>query len=105
MGYCGEGGGCCGDWWRLVVWVVAAPHGRPVALTLGPPLNLPRLCSKSPSIVRLLEQKGILFQKSIEIVVTPSTTSSGKSFHRRRERTSDGLDEGRRLFARLDDAR
>ena len=41
MGYCGEGGGCCGDWWRLVVWVVAAPHGRPVALTLGPPLNLP----------------------------------------------------------------
>ena len=25
----------------VVVWVVAAPLGRPVALTLGPPLNLP----------------------------------------------------------------
>ena len=25
----------------VVVWVGAAPHGRPVALTLGPPLNLP----------------------------------------------------------------
>ncbi len=25
----------------VVVWVGAAPLGRPVALTLGPPLNLP----------------------------------------------------------------
>ena len=25
----------------VVVWVAAAPHGRPVALTLGPPLSLP----------------------------------------------------------------
>ena len=32
-----------------------------------------RLCSKSPSIMRLLEQQGILFQKSIEIVVADRT--------------------------------
>ena len=25
----------------VVVWGWPAPHGRPVALTLGPPLNLP----------------------------------------------------------------
>ena len=31
------------------------------------------LCSKSPSIMRLLEQQGILFQKSIEIVVADRT--------------------------------
>ena len=29
-------GGCCGEWWGLVVWVVAPqPLGRPVALTLA----------------------------------------------------------------------
>ena len=34
------GVGCTGDG-GVVVWVSTLPLGRPIALTLGPPLNLP----------------------------------------------------------------
>ena len=46
-------------------WPPGCPHPTPL-----PPSGL---CSKSPYIMRLLEQQGILFLKSIEIVVADRT--------------------------------
>ena len=34
-------GGCCGAWWEWLFAGVPRPLVRPVALTLGPPLDLP----------------------------------------------------------------
>ena len=74
------------SWWRcgdvcgcLVCRPLAAPGPHPNPL---PPSGL---CSKSPFIMRLLEQLGILFQKSTEIVVAdrtkrrPSSCGTGRN--------------------------
>ena len=70
----------------VAVGVVAVNFGHPPARCARVPLRGAKgLCSKSPVIMRLLEQQGILFQKSTEIVVAdrtkrrPSSCGTGRN--------------------------